>query len=403
MELEFLDHQYKFLTSKKKYTALIAGIGAGKTYCGSAWVLDQVLAYPNALGGIFANSYKQLLNSTLSGLFNFLDDVGMKFEYNQQKSILNVNGSRILCMSTENYNILRGVELGFAWPDEAGYSDEEFWKVLVGRMRDKRGSLKIRVTSTPCGFNWMYDYFSGDKKTDNHELIQASTKDNPFLPESYVHDLYQNSYDSKLIDQELEGLFVNVQSGRIYYAFNREKNIQNVERRDYPIIVGMDFNLNPMTAVIAQIYDDKVHVIDEVWLSNSNTEEMAKYLLEKFGKVQIVCDSTGKKQTTNATHGQSDIKILKDYGHNVLPSRNPFRIDRYNSVNSLLDKNKILINNKASKLIRDLEQVSYKDGTNLPETNSNSELTHPSDALGYLCFYYFPLLPKRIASVNRYA
>ena len=401
MELEFLPHQYQFLTSQKKYAAIVASIGAGKTYAGSAWILEQAYKHPKALGGIFANTYKQLLNSTLSCLFNFLDDLDIPFNYNQNKSKLYIRGSEILCMSAENHDVLRGVELGYAWVDEAAFMKEKFWDVLVGRLRDKHGSLQIRITTSPFGYNWIYNNFAGDRKTKDHEMFTATIDDNPYLPPDYVQSL-KDSYDPKLAEQELYGKFTNIQSGRIYYAFDRKKNLTDLTKQNYPVYGALDFNVNPMTATICQIYNETVHVIDEVWLPNSNTEQMAKYIKEKYGTLQMVVDSTGNKRTTSASFGDSDINILQQHGHSVLKSRNPFRIDRYNSVNSLLDKKRIIINNKCIKVIRDLEQVSYKEGTNLPD-NSNSELTHISDALGYLVFHFFPLVPKRVVKVSAYA
>lgn len=401
MRIDLLPHQSKFLKSTKKNTLLIGGIGSGKTKAGAIYTLQTMLQNPRAMGGIFANTYRQLLNSTLSSLFQTFMEAGITFEYNQNRGILRVGRTKILCQSLDNYDAIRGVELGWAWIDEAAYLKEEAYSMLLGRMRDKHGPLETRLTTTPKGFNWLHEYFAGEKKTDEFEFIECSTKSNPHLPQTYVHDLYQQ-YDSKLAEQELEGRFVNITSGRIYYAFDRQKNLCEVIKQNYPIYAGMDFNVNPMTATICQIYNDKVHVIDEAYLTNSNTREMGKHLLEKYGKIKIVCDSTGNKRTTNSSYGESDIKILKDAGHDVLKARNPFRIDRYNSLNSLLDKNRILINNKCSKLIRDLEQVSYKDGTNLPDV-SQSDLTHISDALGYLVYHFFPLVPKRVATVGSYA
>jgi hypothetical protein len=69
-------------------------------------------------------------------------------------------------------------------------------------------------------------------------------------------------------------------------------------------------------------------------------------------------------------------------------------MDRYNTVNGLLEKARIKISNKCVKLIGDLEKVSFKEGTTLPDTNDKM-LTHISDALGYLCWWLYPILPVK--------
>ena len=190
----------------------------------------------------------------------------------------------------------------------------------------------------------------------------------------------------------LKGEFTEDSSGAIYYAFDREKHVKDLVRHSgHNIILGMDFNVNPMTAVVAQIYNDTVHIIDEIYLENSHTKEMAEFIKNKYpGRWTIIPDSTGKRTQTSSA-GWSDHQILKDSGFNVPHVQNPFRMDRYNAVNNLLEKQRVIIDSKCVKLIRDLEQVSFKEGTNLPETKDPS-LTHISDALGYLINYAFPIM-----------
>jgi hypothetical protein len=120
---------------------------------------------------------------------------------------------------------------------------------------------------------------------------------------------------------------------------------------------------------------------------------MGKYLKDKYGVCSIVPDATGKALKTSSA-GKSDHYILQQYGHKILPSRNPFRSDRFNALNNILSKSRLVIDNKCVKLIRDLEQVVYKEGSNLEDT-SNPELTHISSALGYLVYYHFPLVSRQ--------
>lgn len=402
MKLSLLPHQYDFISSSKKYSLLLGGIGSGKSYAGSVYAIKSAVEYPNALGGIFANTYKQLLNSTLKSLFGLLTDLGISFSFNQNRSILKINESSLLCMSLENYDAIRGVEIGYAWIDECAYAKEDAFSVLSGRLRDKRGPLQMRLTTTPRGYNWLFDFFQGERKTSEFEMFNSSTRDNPHLPQSYKDTLYEQ-FDSKLIEQELEGKFTNITQGKVYYAFDRKKNISTINRDErMPIYIAMDFNRSPMTAVVANVYGDKINVFDEIFLMDSNTNEMADYIISKYGTGhQVIPDATGKAIKTSAA-GLSDHEILRNKGFRVVGSSNPFRVDRYNTVNNLFDKNKVFINTGCNKLIRDLEQVSYKEGTNLPDT-SNTELTHISDALGYLCWHVFPILKRGEVKVRAYA
>ncbi len=188
------------------------------------------------------------------------------------------------------------------------------------------------------------------------------------------------------------GQFNDDSSGAIYYAFNRAHNVAKVERRkDVPIIIGMDFNVSPFSAVICQIADDCLYVIDEVSINNSHTKEVAETIATKYpGRWRIIPDSTGGARKTSSS-GKTDHQILRDMGYEVPYVANPFRVDRYNEVNNLLEKKRIVIDPKCIKLIKDLEQVAYKEGSNLPD-DKDKTLTHISDALGYLVHWAFPLV-----------
>lgn len=394
-QIELLPHQGEFLSAPDKFAMLLGGIGSGKSYAGALFAILESQIDKSIPGLITANTYRQLQNATLNTLFNVCDQYGIYYDYNQNKGLLDLCGCKWFTYSLDSYDNLRGIEVGRFWGDEMRDADPKAFLVMMGRLR-YGNKLKGRLTTTPSGYDYLYDYFAGDKKTPEFRLIKATSHDNKFLPDGYI-DTLKSSYDEKMYAQEVLGEFVNIQSGRIYYAFDRNRNVDAaaIYNPRYPIYYGMDFNVNPMTAVMCQFYDGIIHVCEEIYINDSNTPEMARRIRLKYGtNLTIVPDSTGSKRSTSAPIGKSDIQILIDEGFQVQTSGNPFRIDRYNTVNNLLEKNKIKINPACVKLIRDLEQVSYRDGTNLPDTK-DSTLTHISDALGYYAWFAVPILPRK--------
>jgi phage terminase large subunit len=201
------------------------------------------------------------------------------------------------------------------------------------------------------------------------------------------------------------GEFCDAEEGLIYYSFNRDDHVKECSiKSGHPIWAGMDFNVNPMTAPMGQLYDGKLYIFDEAFLKNSNTPKMCQHILDKYGRISnIVPDSTGKKQTTNAN--RSDIQIIKSYfGDTAVKfGTNPFRIDRYAAVNAALAKGLVIISPKCKNLINDLESLSYKEGTDKPDTR-DPMLGHIADAFGYLIYKTInPLKAKtnRISSQTR--
>lgn len=396
MEIELFKHQLSALQSKAKFTCLLSGIGGGKTFTGCHWALKNAHQFPKAKGFIGANTYGQLRDATLAAFFNECERLGITYTFNQSTGYLSVLGAEILCKSTDNYEMLRGSEFAWEWLDEASYMKREAFNVLVGRLRDKRGPLQILLTTTPKGYNWVYDYFhpSGENHTKDYLLIKAKSSDNTFLPDGYI-DAVKAQFDERLVEQELMGEFVNLTQGKCYHAFEFS-HIQDIQLDEsLPIWIGMDFNVDPMTAVICQYYSDTMHIVGEIHIRNSNTYEMAKVILENFGKCKIVADTSGAARKTS---GSTDFQILKEFGHEVVHTRKPHVIDRVNNMNRIFKLNKFKIASSCKKTINDLEKVTWKEGTTDIDKNSDKMLTHLSDGLGYLAFHLMPMYERKAST-----
>lgn len=182
------------------------------------------------------------------------------------------------------------------------------------------------------------------------------------------------------------GMFQDSGDGVSYNAFDRSLNVslETIENRyrSGQAMVGMDFNVNPMTATVGYYVDKKFYVVDELYLPNSDTYKMCQELKRRgYAGAFVYPDSTGRNRKTS---GRSDHLILKDEGFNVQPVHNPPVRDRVNNMNRLFRDGSVIIDKKCVKLIRDLEKVEWKNG-DLDE-GKEKDLTHISDALGYWCW-----------------
>jgi phage terminase large subunit len=391
-----MSHQWDFINAQDRFVLLSGGIGSGKSFTGAHYAIRRSVENKMALGLIGANTYKQLRNATLSTLFGELEKYGIPFSYKENKGHLDINGKKWLTVSLENYDSLRGIEIGDFWIDETRDTPLDAFLVLMGRLRDRRSKdFQGRLTTSPSGYNWLYDYFVGEKKTTDFKLIRARSADNIFLPDGYIDSL-KDSFDSKMVAQELDGEFVNITADQVYYSFSRQKNVREFQRKNYPIWIGMDFNVNPMTAVCAEIYDNTIWIFDEIYLNNSNTYLMRDKIREMFGMqpITVIPDSTGRALKTSSA-GLSDHALLKEYGFVIPKVHNPFVQDRWNCVNGLLEKARIIIHPRCKMLIKDFEQVS--------RGRNEESLTHISDACGYLAFHTFPINARKETRVLHYA
>lgn len=386
--------QMDFLRSKTEYTLFCGGLGSGKTHAGALWAIKTALENPKTTGLITANSYSQLKKATLVKFFELMDEMGVRYEYLKQDGIIYVGPkkSKVYCLSMENYNLLRGIEFGWGWGDECAFYKEEAFNVMAGRIRDPKGPCLWKGTTTPNGFNWLYTKFIVKPPGSSH-VVYSPTSDNASnIRASYISDL-QQQYDSKLAQQELDGQFVNLTSGKVYYKFDRRENVKSCRDNGNVIFVGLDFNVHPLCGVYCTVVGDKIHIFGELYQEDSNTFKASKEILTEFpGRfINVVSDETGNRRKTSATN--TDHEILRRAGLNVMQFRNPHVKDRDNNVNRLFEQGRIVIDPSCRHLILNLEQLCHD--------NTDDMLGHITDSLGYIAWHIAPMdKPKRGARIS---
>ena len=410
VQIKALPHQYDTLQALKKYShvLMLGGVGSGKTYLGCLFLLDELRRWyegDKSIGLITAISYGQLRRSVLTEVFKNMSGWGINFSYNQQQSILTLNNAKkFFCLSVDPSSVekARGITVGSVWQDESLYQkDIDTYNTIQGRIRDKQGSGKTLLTSSPNGFNWGYDLFSGElHNPKTHKIIKAKTKDNTHILDSF-YDNMAAQLDEKGVQQELEGEFVSRAGGQAYYQFDRTRNVKEVKWTGQVGFIGMDFNVTPFCATIGLFDGGKIYIFDEIYMTGgSDTYMMAAELKKRgYGNFKVIADSTYSNRKTS---GKSDKRILEGAGFECMPFRNPFVIDRVTNMNRLFAQECVIIDPKCKKLIRDCEQVTFKDNGQLDGTNR--ELTHISDALGYMAFKLIPIgvsIKQRAFTIQR--
>lgn len=412
-DLGLLPFQKLFLESKVRNLWLCAGIGTGKSHVGALYVIRRMLQDPKGLGLLTASTYKQLNNSVLAHLFKLLDELGLSYNYNSLKGVLTLKatGAKVICASMESYEQLRGIEVSYWVGDEAALYTYDGYSVAIGRVRQKtKLPLEVRLISSPRGFNWTFNKYAegltipyGEiiQKNKTTGIIRAQSSDNKFLPEGYLESL-STDYDENTYRQEVLAEFVAGGSGAVYTSFSRTEHVHDIkDDEDEVLYVGMDFNISPFCAVVSNIAirldgTKEIRVFDEIWLENANTYDMAKVLRRRYPNRRIVIapDATGQARKTSSQ--KSDHQILREAGFEVKVRgrSNPHKIDRYNTINLRLERQQIKIGKYCKRLITDLEQVTHE--------KNGPQLTHISDALGYLAWFYIPIkrLTKKSSTTN---
>lgn len=384
-----------------RFRVVIAGRRFGKTH-----LAIRELAFhakePNKECWYVAPSYKMAKNIVWRKLKNRLQDLNWVQKHNETELTLTLkNGSTISLKGADNYDSLRGVGLDFICLDEFADIDPEAWfETLRPTLSDKGG--KALFIGTPKGIsNWSYELYQNSvDDPDTWSSHQYTTVDGGWVPASEIEQA-KRDLDERTFRQEYLATF-ETYTGRIYYAFDRAKNVIDAEPTDKDleaIYIGMDFNIDPMSAVIAIRKGEDLCVIDEIRMFSSNTQEIVAEINSRYPKSKkFVYPDPAARQRKTSAGGATDLTILQNAGFLVKApnSHTPVR-DRINSLNSRLCDStgirRLFITKRCKYTIEALERHTYKEGTSQPDKDSGYD--HMNDALSYMVDYLFPVQRQR--------
>ncbi len=394
-QLTFIDYQIPFVNDFGRYSALVGGFGSAKTHSlnlKALRIMQQRRAdRQKAVIGFYAPSIGDLRNNNVKPMLSFFDELNLKYSYNKtyREMHIPVFNATIQFFHMQDPEQIKGYEITDALIDEFDllpqHKQEIAWFKIDARVRKIKGGT-ISIGTTPEGFRETYNQFVV-KKVGN--LYQIDTRWNPYLPKDYIKSL-EGQFDGQLLEQYLRGQFVNIAGLNAYYGFIRSMNmikeIPTIEDQLNEIWVGMDFNVNPMSAVFGYpaIKNDrkKIVIFDEVEIWNGNTFKMAEYIAQKFPHKRIIVfpDMTGGARKTSAV--MTDLQILQKAGFQVRGTKNKYQRDSLNIVNKALIDRDVEIMDNCKKLVNDLEKVVRDEYGNIDK--SDAKLTHLSDSFRYI-------------------
>jgi hypothetical protein len=351
---------------------------------------------PNKEVWYVAPTYRQSKQIVWRKLKNKLQDLRWAKKINEAELTITLkNNSVISLKGADNADSLRGVGLDFMVMDEfADISEEAWFEVLRPTLADKQG--KAMFIGTPKGLgNWAHDlYVMPEDNPEQWTSFQFTTIDGGNVKPEEI-EAAKRDLDERTFRQEFMATF-ETYSGRIYYAFDRKSNCLPPESLDISVLyTGWDFNIDPMSVVVAVRKGDTLYVIDEVRMFSSNTQEAVEEIRSRYpaSKIWAYPDPAARQRKTSAG-GNTDVTILQNAGFVVkVPHiHTPVR-DRINAVNSRLCDAKgirhLFIHPKCKYTIEGLERHTYKENSSQPDKDSGYD--HMMDALGYMIDFMFPL------------
>lgn len=411
------------------YCLFKGGFGAGKSHALAHFAFFDALDSPDALIGVYAPTIALVRDIAMKYILRLLDDNGFVREkdyfVNKNEMKINSNHPQIgsfIFKSMDDPDSIIGYETYTSHVDELDTMPvdkaDRAWNMILARTRqwpkgvsqDKMGWNKSReryeprnkvcAYTTPEGFRFTYKTWS---KTNNKEYkyLEACSYDNPFLPESYIENL-KAKYSGPLIEAYLEGKWVNLESGNVYYAYNRNAHSSNEQiRPGEALFIGMDFNVGQMAATVfvKRKGGEEWHAVAEI-RDVLDTPDMIEIIKERWHSkghpITVYPDATGTSRDT-ANASISDISLLREARFFIrAKKKNPLVKDRVAAVNRAFTDLKIFVNaDTCPQTAEGLEQQSY-DKNGKPDKSSGFD--HGNDAFGYPIAYEL-MITKKLYSV----
>lgn len=410
--------QAAIMGSQKRFRIVNAGRRFGKSFLAGYEMLAQAVNKPDSVIWYIAPTLPMARKI-------MWDDWLVKHvpkEYvekcNQQMMTMRFkNGSMLYCLTADDPDSLRGTGIDLMIIDEAAMiKAQDFWETIRPNLADAHHDGRCLVISTPKGYNWFYDLFMKARDDPdwqkNWDTFQYTTIDGGNVSPEEIEEA-KSTMSKKMFEQEFLASFETM-SNRVYYNFDRDLN--SCEDEDWfgkegDVHVGIDFNVNPMTAccfvektVKIKGRPERISIqFDEIVDKNSDTQQLADILNERFKGCTIYAypDPTCHKRQTNAVGGVTDYDILEKAGFIMcVPSKTYASKDKWNTVNTACcdasDVRRVfIVKNKCHQTRKSLEGYVYKE-SNKTEPDKSSGLDHISDAFAYYVNYRLPMKAKKL-------
>ena len=371
-----------------KYRFIVGALSRrqGKTYIGNI-IAQCVSLVPNSHVLIVSPNFNlsQISFDLQRNLIKHFD-LEVSKDNAKDRVIEMANGSTIRLGSVNQIDSVVGRSYDFVLFDEAALADgETAFNVAIRPTLDKPGSKALFI-STPRGRNNWFSRFFNRGFTDEFNQwvsIKATWKDNPRATESDI-DEARKSMSSAEFSQEYEADF-NIFQGQIW-AFDYEKCVQDLsslDTRGMDIIAGIDIGFRDPTAFVVFAFDgEKYYCLEEYYAAERTTEEHAKYISEIYDRRDIdYCFIDSAAQQTRYDFAQNYNITTENAKKSI--------IDGIGYVASLVDNNKLIVDQSCEEVLRSLDQYRWDPNPNLlREKPLHDSSCHMADAIRYALYSF---------------
>ncbi len=312
-------------------------------------------------------------------------------------------GSTLYVLGMDKPERTEGVQWDFGVIDESSdVRPGTFARSLVPALEHRKASCwRIGVPKRyGIGAAEFKEFFDRGLQSDDNNILSLTWPSGDILTPDQL-SWAQDNLDARDFDEQYGATWQST-GGGIFHAFDEVLNVSDKVNYNHSrtIVVGSDFNVNPMSWVVGHRSNTGLEIFDQLWIRNTNTMATLNTLFARYGSHvngwEFFGDASGSARKTSAS--ESDYLQIKgdDRFRNAriyYPKSNPRIANRFAACNRLMCNAKgernLQIHPRCVNLINDLRYRTYKEGTMEPD--DHGDMGHMSDALGYIIHRCFPI------------
>lgn len=405
---------------KKRFFFYGGAIRGGKTYVCLFIFIQLAKLFPGSRWHVFRSDFPELEDTTIPSMQKLLGNEGAEFTWHRKSSNYHVrfaNGSKIFfksenLMKDADLNWMLGLETnGIMLEQMEGLSEKLFQRAI-----ERLGSWYIPTMPIPIllgTFNptdtWVkkkiYDPYRDGTLPEAWHFQEALPDNNPFVTaEQWAN---WDNLDPISRAQLIEGIWRFMNDAKLFaYSFDQKKHVVDVNtpegkelmtaKKGLPVKLIFDFNVDPMTCLVAQNDGLKwVKILAEYRLRNSDIFELCARVKSDWGDYYCVAtgDASGRQRQAitrgKRTYIYTIQRLLKLSPRQMqFPMSNPSVSNTRMVLNSLLHRHPdFKISSECQYTIDDLATVKVNDKGEI-DKKKDALKTHLLDNVRYLVWNY---------------
>lgn len=382
----------------KRINLLEGSVSSGKTWVSlvlwSAWVITM------PVDGLYMMCAKNLTTLKRNCLLLMQDIVGENnFNFSIQSKEGYLCGRRIIfegANDARSESKIRGLTLQGAYCDELTQFPEDFFSMLLSRLRMK-GAKLIATTNPDAPGHWLKKRYIDRADELDFLDMKFTLDDNTTLPEDYVRNIKQE-YTGVFYERFIKGLWV-LAEGIIYPMYRQaESDPPEGEPSDYRLSIDYG-TMNAFAALLWEKHGSVWYATREYYYSGRNTgitqtdEEYLRALNEFVGDIvggweeqyrQGRAEYLRKLKTIIDPSAASMITLLRKSGwYNVIPADNDVSDGIRDTATAML-MGLIKYSPNCVNLKEELQGYVWDSGSG--EDRPVKENDHACDALRYFVY-----------------